>query len=499
MRARPLTVAVVTGVVGLLLSAVWAIASPIGAGPDEPAHIIKAAAVARGQLVGTGIGGGRVEIPEYLVATQARTCFAFRADATADCARLADHGGTNDATGNTTAGLYNPLYYSLVGLPSLVLSGDTAIYAMRAMSALLTWFFAGLAAYALTLLRRNSWATIGGLAAATPALVFLGGMVNPNALEVTTTLAAFAGMLVLVTGTGVLVRTGATIAAAAAAVAVNVRGLSPLWVLVALAVPLLLADGATFRLLIRRPAVIVAGAAVALATAIAVTWTVGTASLVAGLVSAAGAPVYPGTGSHPLRGFVDVLLNTFTYGTQMVGTVGWLDTPPHGAVLFVWIGITAALLACVLLLVRGRQLAVALTLIGSFIVLPAVVQAIYVHDGGYIWQGRYALPLFACAVVGSAVMIGERVGDAYPVLARRAALLVLVSWSAAQLITLGTSVRRYAVGYDASWTSLLTHPKWQPDGGNLTWLALFAAVLAAVVLVAFSWSRTSSRALGTSD
>ena len=108
MRAKPLTVAVVTGVVGLLLSAVWAIASPIGAGPDEPAHIIKAAAVARGQLVGTGIGGGRVEIPEYLVATQARTCFAFRADATADCARRAGHGGTNDATGNTTAGLYNP-------------------------------------------------------------------------------------------------------------------------------------------------------------------------------------------------------------------------------------------------------------------------------------------------------------------------------------------------------------------------------------------------------
>lgn len=497
MRANSLLAAVLVAGIGALLSIVWAVATPIGAGPDEPAHIIKAGAVVRGQLIGTGIGGGRVVVPAHLVATQARTCFAFQADVTGDCADAVDHGSALAATGNTTAGLYNPLYYAVVGLPSLVLDGDAAIYGMRIASALFTWLFAGAAAFSLRALRGGPWIAIGGLAAATPAFVFLGGMVNPNALEVTATLAAFSAVLVLVTSTDPgQVRTHATIGAVSAAVAVNVRGLSPVWVLVALVVPLLLLDRERSRALFRRPAVDVMIAVIGLATALAVAWTLGTASLVAGL--APDAPTFPGVGSSPLRGLADVLLNTFTYGTQMVGTVGWLDTPAPGLVLFVWGGFIAGLLACVALLLRGRRLAVALSLIGAFLLLPAVIQASYVHDGGYIWQGRYALPLFACMMVGSAAMIGDRLGDRYSGVVRRAATLVTAAWSVAQLMTLATSMRRYAVGLDGSWIGLFAHPQWQPPGGTVTWLIVAAVILIAATALVVSSTRMSSRARGTS-
>ncbi len=36
-----------------LLIAVWGLATPLGAAPDEPTQFVKAAAVARGQLVGS--------------------------------------------------------------------------------------------------------------------------------------------------------------------------------------------------------------------------------------------------------------------------------------------------------------------------------------------------------------------------------------------------------------------------------------------------------------
>ncbi|WP_374945823.1 DUF2142 domain-containing protein, partial [Agreia sp.] len=61
-----------------LLAAAWAISSPISSGPDEPAHFVKAASVARGQLVGPqGTYGNEVDVPQYVQWTNARTCFVF--------------------------------------------------------------------------------------------------------------------------------------------------------------------------------------------------------------------------------------------------------------------------------------------------------------------------------------------------------------------------------------------------------------------------------------
>ena len=56
--------------VGLaILSVSWAVATPLSASPDEPAHIVKAAAVVRGELIGAPTnrpGFTSVTIPSYV-------------------------------------------------------------------------------------------------------------------------------------------------------------------------------------------------------------------------------------------------------------------------------------------------------------------------------------------------------------------------------------------------------------------------------------------------
>ena len=104
-----------------VLSIAWAVATPVSASPDEPAHMVKAASVARGQLVGEWSELGQVvQVPLTFAYTHSRTCTAFQPGQSADCqVELGgDTSGLNDST--TTAGLYNPVYdvHSSVGRPS---------------------------------------------------------------------------------------------------------------------------------------------------------------------------------------------------------------------------------------------------------------------------------------------------------------------------------------------------------------------------------------------
>src|SRR5690606_24712188 len=117
------------------LSSLWSLATPIAASPDEPAHLIKAAAVVRGQWTGPVTDNGNaVRVPMYIAWTHAQTCTAFNDEATAACQTPppSDPGAETDSA--TTAGTYNPLYYLLVGWLSLLFDDERGIYAMRIVS-----------------------------------------------------------------------------------------------------------------------------------------------------------------------------------------------------------------------------------------------------------------------------------------------------------------------------------------------------------------------------
>lgn len=467
-----------------LLSSLWALATPVGAAPDEPAHLIKAASVVRGQLVGEpSAQGSVVQVPRYIGFTQAQTCYAFAPDESAACIPPVPGNPSDLVDATTTAGLYNPLYYELVGWPSLFLEGGRGILAMRVMSALVASLFLALAIALIARWRRPALPIAAFGVAATPMVLFLGGTVNPNSLEIAATLSAFAGVLTMVRApAGSRLAPTAVIVIASAAVAANMRGLSLLWLAIALLAPLLLAGRERMIALLRsRPVQLTILGAVLGAVAAGV-WLLATNSLGAAIDDPLDPSTAPGVGTSPVFGFAWTLFSTFDYAQGIVGIFGWLDTPAPVFVYFVWAVLAGGLVALGLVLLRGRALALALTLLGALLLLPPVLQGIYIESGGVIWQGRYILPIFVCAVVGVGLVLSDRLVFGRST-ATRLLVLVAALWAVGQFQSFATALRRYAVGYYSGWLDLL-NAEWAPPGGIFPSLIAFGiATLAASALL----------------
>ena len=479
-----------------LLCCAWAIATPIAAVPDEPAHLIKAASVVRGEFVGdVGPNGQQVSVPQWVAYTHVQACFAFDGTVTADCSPPVPGNPAETVTASTTAGLYNPTYYLLVGLPSLVFSDSAGVFAMRVVSGIATSAFLALTVTVLAALPRRRLPLLGMLVAVTPMVLFLGGSVNPNGLETAATLAAFVGVLSLVANPQP--RSVAALAVAvsiSAAVAVNMRGLSPLWVAIALAAPLILTSRETLTTLLRRTAIRWMIAVVGIAGALALMWIIVSGSLVSGLggIPTVERPQVPYTGASPLVGFYSVIQGTFELAQNMVGIFGWLDTPAPPGVYFVWCAFVGALIVASFVVLRGRSLLLGSVLALGVVIIPALVQAAYITGGGYIWQGRYTLPLFVCAIIAMTILLSTSSTRTDLGWERRLSLAVIVLWAVAQFFAFAMAVRRYSVGVLDSWVSMVLEPLWSPPGGVILSLSAFAALLAALSILLYRLLKVES-------
>jgi hypothetical protein len=479
-----------------VLAALWSVATPIGAAPDEPAHLIKAASVARGQLIGESSPSGQiVQVPQYIAFTHAQTCFAFDSEQSADCSLDVPGDPAELVDSTTTAGLYNPLYYTMVGWPSLIFGDEVGIYAMRILSGLISSALIAIAFALVSLWRRPTIPSLGMAVALTPMVLFLNGTVNPNTLEIAAILTTFVSMLTVIRDPDAL-RIGplAWIVFASAAIAANSRGLSLLWLVIAIAAPFLLVTGEQFRKLLASRAVRLAVIGVAAAVVFAGIWLLSTNSLGAAIDKPDSPFAAPAVGTSGLFGFVWTLFATFEYAQGMIGIFGWLDTPAPPFVFFVWSALSGALFLAGLVLLRGRVFILTVSLLVAVLLLPPILQGIYIQGGGIIWQGRYILPVFVCAVVAIACLLSERLTLSRTTLVRLVAIVTGL-WAFAQLQSFATALRRYAVGLDASWLDLLD-PRWAPPGGIWVSLVGFGAVLLASVLAAVVLSARRGKAMG---
>ena len=139
-------------------------------------------------------------------------------------------GPTTDAIADTPAGRYPPLYYALVGMPSLVAPPELAVYLMRLLGGMLSAGFLAGALSAAASARRPALLVVGVAVAVSPMVLFLASTVNPNSLEIAAAACLWVCGLVLagrprsaavpgmVRGAGV-----------SACVLVLTRTLSPLW------------------------------------------------------------------------------------------------------------------------------------------------------------------------------------------------------------------------------------------------------------------------------
>lgn len=464
-----------------LVSAAWAISTPLGASPDEPAHIIKAASVARGQLIGEMTEAPavtRVQVPTGLASSTGWPCFAFDSTKEASCTpAIAD--GADLVSAKTSAGLYNPTYYAIVGVPSL-LTDDTsrAVILMRLAGGLVASFFLAVTFCALLRLGNPMWTGLGFVGALTPMVFFLNGAVNPNALETATGAALLAALLVVVDGKSSHERWWLGAAAVSGFLLAQARGLSPLWMaMIALAV-LIFIPPARLSVLLKRLDVWITIVVLGAGVGVAGLWIVATGTL-------GSMGVFPGAGEVG-RGeaFMEMLVGR-SFDPGIVGVFGWLDTmaPAFDYVLWSFLGL--GLVVGALTVARGRSLAAVVVCVGGLMLVPPIVQAASVKSSGYIWQGRYALVAYVVVVlIASVAMATSRISAGPPGERIPARFIGIVGGLVVigQFFAMATAIKRYSVGADTSWLdSLREAPLWVPPGGSATWLLVAVLGMSGII------------------
>lgn len=467
-----------------VLGTLWALATPLMAYPDEPSHTIRAAAVVRGQIVvepGQSFGNGvHVQVPGYIANLEAQKCFAFYRDRTADCSPEIPTGDNFDAIGVTSAGTYNPMYYWVVGLPSLVMSGAPAIYAMRIVSVLFSAIFYAAAFVALTRLRKPKWPIVAATIAITPMVLFLASGINPNSIEIPATMAAFCALLAVLDNSDRLRQMLPAIVTVGAATAVlaNSRSVSLVWLLCGVVIAALFYRWRNIKKLFANRYVLVTIGLASVGVALGLLWMVVSMNAPASTGTAPEGIVNPAPNVAPYQAFLTMLDRTFDFIPQYIGVVGWLDTPvPQGVTAFWSMLFVATFLLPVL--ARPRKLFwVMLVALLALAIVPAMLQASLITTVGFFWQGRYSMPLVLIAFVSAGMAWRTH---QYPSgrRSRSIARVLIIAVVIAHVSSYLYILRRYVVGIIdiSTWQTMLSHPSWQPPLGWILLSVLYTAVL----------------------
>ncbi len=463
------------------MSAAWSLATPLTAAPDEPAHLIKAAAVARGQFFGrpalaTPEGPSpvvTVRVPEVFARTHhLPACFELRPDIPASCApRLTS--GARLVSATTYTGRYAPLYYLAVGLPSLPFPSVNGMRLMRLLSALLCCIFLASAFESAYESSRFRVAVPGVAVAVTPMVLFLNGTVNPNSLEIASALCLWVSLLVLVTN-GAPRRSWRTVTRSglSAAVLVEMRGLSILWFALIVATALAVANRDRLMDLARDIGVRCWTVVVALSSAFSVWWTLRYDSLA---LLPVGRPDAHASFWNLVRTATG---QTGTLLRETIGVAGWLDTPAPPVAYYTWVALAALLLAGGVLgssrraRVERRRVYSLGCLVLATVIVPVVIEVSQARRLGFVWQGRYTLPLAVGIPVLAALSLSSSLDAAFTRSVHsfhRATALVAVAVGAVVFVAQGAmfieALRRYTFGlrgplipFGGSWAPPLGAP-----------------------------------------
>ncbi len=465
----------------------WTLASPLMSVPDEPSHAIRAAAVVRGQIGSVpwdqNPAVARAEVPNYVAHAHELTCYAFDPTISAGCMRAVTGDPNKIVTTGTSAGTNSPVFYSVVGLPTLVMSGTPALYAMRGVNAVLCAAALALMIMQLSQLSRSRWALVASFVAITPMVIYLGGSINPNGLEVAAAGALFATLVATFRNrsSGWILWERTALVVASAALLMSTRSIALVWVLILIGAALALSDMRVVRELLRRPAAWIAIGLSAIFAALTTYWYLTPAEF--------GLQQFQGAGSSPIVAFLAMLSRTLDFADGYVGLFGWVDTPSPSFSVIAWsftiVGVLVA--AFVWGSRRGRLTVLALSIL--MVLVPAVTQAILISGTGYIWQGRYMLAILVCLLVACGIAIDDAdKSPTIPIALRRILAIVLVGLTFGHIFSFLSTLRRYTVSVNGGLKEMLFSPQWQPPLG---WIALTALIALIVGTAAWLTYRTA--------
>lgn len=469
--------------VGLVavITLLWILVTPPSAGPDEPGHHVRAAALVRGELdgqdvgtrfVGTSFASRGFELPAW-IGFPPPYCWQFLQDEPVTCSTdepLPDEG--TEVLG-TRAYDYQIWGHLLPGLGTFA-PPELAHTAARVFDAALPVVLVGLALVVSA--RRGRLGAATTVLAVTPMAWFMFAVVNPSGLVIAGGIAFWAASTVRPVDADSLTRWLTAVAwaamvlprrdglvwaalALALGILVTGRGLREWWralgrgpqVVIVVSTLAVLAWAATSDTNAAQALFVVPLAPVAAALgrrAWRAPWLASTARRViaAGI---AGAVVVLGAlfvMSLRRRGFDRAVLQrtidqTGFDLTEAVGLLGWLDTQIPTSMLYLWMVALGALVG-VALVIGDVLRVVGVTGIVLVAILTSWTLTMLQNEAtGTYWQGRYYLPL----LVGVPIVLGRI--DVDPAVARRVGRVV----SGVALLVLNAAmiygVRRWAVGF----------------------------------------------------
>jgi hypothetical protein len=451
------------------VSICWVFATPIFGTSDETAQVMKAASVARGQLVGTADGGPNtvVQVPQDLIGPVRVPCFALKPTISAGC--QPSFGSNNTLVSEETwVGYYPPLYYLLVGWPSLFLHTGSALYSMRVLSALLGAVFLALAFFSAAEARGRSLLLPATAALATPYLFVYNAAVNPGGLEMASALCAWTSGLALVDNPGEPIRRRVLVRfVLAMAVLAQVRDFGPIFVGV---IALCLAGWYGYRsswALLSNPRNRVIALVIAVCAVFAACWVLFVGNLSFSPSTHQLAP-HSGLFSTLQKSSRRFLFNV----RQLVGNFGWTDTYPPQWVSALGLGVMGLMLVIGAAAAKARQRIITALLLVFAVAFPIALIAREASREGILGQGRYWFPLLAGVVLLAAAAGGARLAPN-----RLLWTGVAVSAIVINVICFQVALDRFRFGLGQP----ETHAGWNPPGGADLWPILYAVLTVALV------------------
>jgi hypothetical protein len=428
-------------------AAAWSFASPLGSGPDEPAHLVRAVSLVRGQLVGKDLPHPTnaqkstviVKVPEVFASLETDVgCFQYKSAVPAGCQRTLN-GSTHTVSVETYVGRYPPFYYALVGLPTLALVSVKGIYAARLVSGALA---VAMLALAVISLRRCRGAPLlaGGVALAiTPMALYLAAVVSPSGLEIASAISAWTAAMALASQ-----RPSDVSASVVGALGISLtvliltRALAPLWIFFILAAFVGVGSATPLGDLLRRRYVQGWLAVCALAGVLSLVWDV----LANPFLTEPGSPLPPGTTEGGI--FELALQRLDLLVTSSIGQFGWLDAASPYLVIVLWLGALGAVVLIGACLAHRRATAAVIGTVAAWVVLPTVMILSLARQDGILGQGRDFMGLAVGIPIVAAAIAGERFSDRRTTL-RLAAVIVALT-AACQVVDFYATLRRYTVG-----------------------------------------------------
>jgi Predicted membrane protein (DUF2142) len=468
----------------------WSLVTPRYAAPDEPAHATKAAAVARDEWIGQReftptVPYVRVNAAGTIANGANPACLAFDPDVSAACLKPWTY-QPKPVSATTYVGTYPPLYYFLVGLPLRFTASTNVLFYMRLTGALVSALFLTAAFVSASRAPRARWTTLGVAVAATPTAIYMAAVINPSGLEISAAICLWTSALSLFArhadGDARYRRSLVVWTAISAATLVQIRGLSPLLLLIVTLGVLAAVGHRQLLQLARRRDVQIGVGVVAACSIFAVAWILGEGSLHV----AVGTPVPSSVGTlETLKKALHVGLDF----EEIVAVFGWLTVFLPLWCYAIWGLAVVAPWAAGALRRAWRPILTAAGVAVVTVALPTLLTFSQAHRYGIVGQGRYILPVAAGVPVLSAYALSRAAEPARWLRPAAVGLGLLIGL--VQVAAFVQALHRYRTGLGAPiWVA---HAPWEPP---LRWWAAIAGFALLQAGLLWWWSTLRPSAAG---